>query len=268
MDSSTARLPSKLATAVEGAAAPIAMFIEAPTWWTRCVHLKQDGRTEMTLHRCSDEMQTILTHRVAEHQKKKEGEQVPCAWPEADHPVGGGSEEARRQHPHGDEIKQHCGREVCRSAIHATGPFPAHQGNHIMVLPQCARQPNEAYTLSRLSRASLWGPQLVRGQLRGFQQSRRRHTGDADTEKIHKIRKGDNDEDSLHEVEDIWAGLVDGDDDCHSCRREASQNVNHPCSIAAVKPCIPRQHGLGTVIAYCSSIGDNAMKSGKEMVKG
>lgn len=31
MDSSTARLPSRLATAVEGAAAPIAKFIEAPT---------------------------------------------------------------------------------------------------------------------------------------------------------------------------------------------------------------------------------------------
>lgn len=31
IESSTAKLPSRLATAVEGAAAPIAMFMEAPT---------------------------------------------------------------------------------------------------------------------------------------------------------------------------------------------------------------------------------------------
>ena len=79
-------------------------------------------------------MQIVLTHHVAEHQKKKEGEQVPHARPEANHPVGGGGEQARRQHPHGDEIKQHRGCEVSWSAIHSTCTFPAHQGTHIKVL--------------------------------------------------------------------------------------------------------------------------------------
>ena len=38
MDSSTARLPNRLATAVEGAAAPMAMFMDAPT----CSHAPSD----------------------------------------------------------------------------------------------------------------------------------------------------------------------------------------------------------------------------------
>ena len=67
-----------------------------------------------------------LTHHVAEHQKKKEGEQVPHARAEADHPVGGSSEEARWQHSHGDQVKQHCGCEVGRGAVHPARPLPAH----------------------------------------------------------------------------------------------------------------------------------------------
>ncbi len=82
-------------------------------------------------------MQTILTHHVAEHQKKKEGEQVPHARPKANHPVGGGGEEARRQHPHGNEIKQHRGCEVGWGAVHSTRTFPAQQGNNIKVATVC-----------------------------------------------------------------------------------------------------------------------------------
>ena len=66
-------------------------------------------------------------YHVAEHQKKEESKQVPHAWVEANHPVGGGSEEARWQHTHRDEVKQNCGCEVSRCAVYSTGPLPVHK---------------------------------------------------------------------------------------------------------------------------------------------
>lgn len=65
------------------------------------------------------------SHHVAEDQKKKEGEQVPQAWPESHHPVGGGCEEAGGQHTHGNQIKQDCSCEIRWSAVYPTCPLPA-----------------------------------------------------------------------------------------------------------------------------------------------
>ena len=70
------------------------------------------------------------SHHVTEDQKKKEGEQVPQAWPKSYHPVSGGCKEARGQDTHGNQIKQNCGCEIGWSAVHPTCSLPAVNSKH------------------------------------------------------------------------------------------------------------------------------------------
>ena len=72
-----------------------------------------------------------MPHHIAEHQKKKEGEEMPKTRPESHHPVCGSGEEARGQDPHWDQVEQDSGCEVSRSAVHATASLPARMRSFI-----------------------------------------------------------------------------------------------------------------------------------------